>query len=26
VFVAKLKTASGSEIPFGLIVKGVADQ
>jgi hypothetical protein len=26
VFVAKLKPASGSEIPFALIVKGVADQ
>jgi len=26
VFVSKLKTASGSEIPFALIVKGVADQ
>jgi hypothetical protein len=26
VFVAKLKPASGAEIPFALIVKGVADQ
>lgn len=26
VFVSKLKTASGSDLPFGLIVKGVADQ